>query len=114
MSPDARGLKSKLFSRLIVDSIPRYARFVCPDGDSTLRIHLVDSPPLQAGVIIYFECDDLNARVERLKASDITFDSEPVDQDWLWREAYLRDPDENVICLFRAGENRLNPPWRLR
>jgi hypothetical protein len=32
---------------------------------------------------------------------------------YLWREAFLRDPDGNVIVLFSAGENRLNPPWRL-
>jgi catechol 2,3-dioxygenase-like lactoylglutathione lyase family enzyme len=97
----------------IVDSIPRYARLVCPDGNSTLSIHLVDRPPSQPGVIIYFECDDLDARVQLLKDRGIVFDCDPVDQDWLWREAYLRDPDGNVICLFRAGENRLNPPWRI-
>jgi len=97
----------------IVDSVPRYARFVCPDGDSTLSIHLVNDPPAQPGVIIYFECEDLDSRVEQLKANGIVFDTEPVDQDWLWREAYLRDPDGNVICLFHAGENRLDPPWRI-
>ena len=37
----------------------------------------------------------------------------PVDQPWQWREARLRDPDGNRLCLFHAGENRLNPPWRL-
>ena len=42
------------------------------------------------------------------------FESEPIDQTWLWREAYLKDPNGNQICLFYAGENRLNPPWRLK
>ena len=37
----------------------------------------------------------------------------PTDQPWLWREAYLNDPDGNPLCLYHAGENRLNPPWRL-
>ena len=32
---------------------------------------------------------------------------------WLWREARLVDPSGNVICLYHAGENRLNPPWRV-
>ena len=41
-------------------------------------------------------------------------DVPPQDQSWLWREAYLRDPDENIICLFHAGTNRRHPPWRLK
>ena len=32
---------------------------------------------------------------------------------WLWREARVADPAGNVVCLYRAGENRLHPPWRL-
>ena len=30
-------------------------------------------------------------------------------KSWLWREAYLRDPDGNKICLYYAGENGLRP-----
>ena len=41
------------------------------------------------------------------------FDADPQDQPWLWREAYLRDPDDNVMCLYHAGHNRQNPPWRI-
>jgi hypothetical protein len=41
------------------------------------------------------------------------FDTPPADQRWLWREARLRDPDGHELCLFHAGDNRLNPPWRL-
>jgi len=29
----------KLGLKIIVNSLPRYARFECPDGDSTLSIH---------------------------------------------------------------------------
>jgi catechol 2,3-dioxygenase-like lactoylglutathione lyase family enzyme len=36
------------------------------------------------------------------------------DQTYLWREAVLRDPDETRIFIFHAGDNRLNPPWRLQ
>jgi hypothetical protein len=35
-------------------------------------------------------------------------------QKVLWREAHLRDPDGNMLCLFYAGKNRLDPPWRLK
>jgi hydroxymethylpyrimidine/phosphomethylpyrimidine kinase len=34
-------------------------------------------------------------------------------QSWLWREAWLRDPAGNAVCLYHAGANRRFPPWRL-
>lgn len=97
----------------IVESLPKYARFVCPDGDTTFSIHLADQTDGKGGVVVYFECDDLDERVAHLKQAGIEFESDPVDQSWLWREAYLRDPDGNLICLYYAGENRLNPPWKI-
>ena len=100
--------------RLIVLS-PHYARFELPDGESTFSIHLVDDPGrMPEGTGIYFECDDLDARVSALEAKGIVFDSDPVDQSWLWREAWLRDPAGNRLCLFKAGEARRYPPWRLK
>jgi catechol 2,3-dioxygenase-like lactoylglutathione lyase family enzyme len=99
----------------IVAACPHYARFVCPDGDSTFSLHGLDAreelPPQATSV--HFECDDLDAKVAELKAKGIEFDTDPTDQPYLWREATLRDPDGNPIFLFRAGENRLDPPWRL-
>lgn len=102
----------KLGLRQIVGSYPKYARFECPGG-TTLSLHISERPPGPTGAVIYFECDDLDARVAALKRQGIGFAADPVDQPWLWREAYLHDPDGNVICLYWAGENRLNPPWRL-
>jgi hypothetical protein len=52
--------------------------------------------------------------VDKLKREGIPFDAQPRDQPWLWREAYLHDLDGNVICLYHAGANRRNPPWRIR
>lgn len=91
-----------------------YARFVCGNEQgSTFSVHLSDDPsPFRGGV--YFECDDLDARVDLLMSKGLGFDTQPVDQRWLWREAWLRDPDGNRICLYRAGENRVHPPWRIR
>ena len=63
--------------------------------------------------VIYFECEDLDDVAERLLAAGVRFDSLPEDQPWLWREARLRDPAGNVLCLFRAGRNRRDPPWRV-
>jgi catechol 2,3-dioxygenase-like lactoylglutathione lyase family enzyme len=89
-----------------------YARFVCPDGDSTLSLEVGDVV-VPSSTTVYFECDDLDAVASRLAAGGVEFEHPPLDQPWLWREARLRDPDGNRLCLFRAGENRLNPPWRL-
>ncbi|MEP6925476.1 MAG: VOC family protein [Pyrinomonadaceae bacterium] len=100
--------------KLIVDSAPRYVRFECPDGNATFSIHETTEIPHNNSVTIYFECQNLDAKVAELKERGIKFESEPIDQSWLWREAYLRDPDGNQICLFYAGENRLNPPWRVK
>ncbi len=104
----------KLGLKIIVDSLPRYARLECPDGESTLSIHTADTPVQNNGVVLYFECDDLDSEVERLKHLGLLFDAEPIDKSWLWREAYLKDPNSNTICLYNAGENRQNPPWRVK
>ena len=99
--------------RLIVESMPRYVRFLCPDGNSTLSVHLVGKKISTNGILIYFECTQLDQTVELLKAKGIEFTQDPKDQSWLWREARLSDPDGNQLCLFHAGENRIDPPWRI-
>lgn len=98
---------------LIVHSPPRYARFECPEGDSTFSLHTVEGQARSTGVVVYFECSDLDARVRNLLSAGFEFAQLPVDERWLWREARLADPSGNVICLFRAGDNRKNPPWRV-
>ena len=103
----------KLGLKLIVDSAPRYIRFECPDGDSTLSIHETDEVANHSNIILYFECNDLDAKAKELKKLGFVFEQEPTDRTWLWREAYLKDPTGNKICLFYAGENRKNPPWRV-
>lgn len=99
---------------LIVDSVPEYVRFELPFGNATLSLHRVDRVNVPTGVTIYFECEDLDARVAVLEAAGIAFTAKPADTEWLWREAYVSDPDGNVICFFRAGVNRKNPPWRVK
>ena len=97
----------------IVDSAPRYARFECADGGATFSLHHVPELPSGSGVVVYFECADLDARCEALRKQGIRFETLPEDKSWLWREAYLRDPDGNLLCLYWAGENRRFPPWRV-
>jgi catechol 2,3-dioxygenase-like lactoylglutathione lyase family enzyme len=97
----------------IVSSPPHYARFECAAGGATFSLHRVDSLAPGPGIVVYFECEDLDARVRQLSTQGFVFDSAPTDQAWLWREAYLRDPDGHVLCLYHAGDNRRYPPWRL-
>jgi catechol 2,3-dioxygenase-like lactoylglutathione lyase family enzyme len=97
---------------LIVRS-DHYARFIVPDGVGTFSLHLTPAVPRDGAPVVYFECDDLDARHARLRDAGITFDLPPTDQPWLWREAHLRDPAGNALILFYAGVNRLDPPWRI-
>ncbi len=90
-----------------------YLRFECPDGDGTFSVELVDSVPGEELVTVYFESDDLDEDCDRLVRRGVAFEQAPQDMPWLWREAHLRDPDGHHLCLYRAGPNRKDPPWRL-
>jgi catechol 2,3-dioxygenase-like lactoylglutathione lyase family enzyme len=100
--------------KLIVKSLPHYARFECPDGISTFSIQQVQQLTIGNGIHIYFECDNLDKYVSELIENGIEFDEMPNDKTWLWREAHLKDIDKNHLILYYAGENRLNPPWKLK
>lgn len=104
----------KLGLKLIVSSEPNYARFECPDGNSTFSIHRVNKLPKGEGICIYFECDKLDDYVTGLILKGIVFDELPKDKSWLWREARLKDLDGNQLILYHADENRLNPPWKIK
>ena len=104
----------KLGLEIIVNAVPNYARFVCPDGDATFSIHRVEKLPLGDGIYVYFECKNLDEYVQELVAKGINFDELPNDKSWLWREARLKDLDGNQLILFYGGENRINPPWKVK
>lgn len=102
----------------IVDSAenPDYVRFKAPKGRTTLSIQKQDVLPAGHGPKIYLECESAKAlddTVAALKARGMVFETDPKDQRWLWREAWLRDPAGNKVCLYYAGKNRLDPPWRV-
>jgi catechol 2,3-dioxygenase-like lactoylglutathione lyase family enzyme len=108
--PRAVAFYLRLGLRQIV-AADHYARFICFDGDTTFSVEKADR--VAPGIVVYFECDELDGRVLALKGRGIPFDTEPADQPWKWREARLSDPDGNRLCLFTAGDNRLHPPWVL-
>ncbi|MBX7240129.1 MAG: VOC family protein [Bacteroidia bacterium] len=103
----------KLGLKLIVKS-PEYARFLAEDGEATFSVHQVSSLPEGEKAWIYFEVENPDIKVEELMKEGFVFESLPEDKPWLWREARLRDPDNHLIILYHAGENRINPPWRVR
>ena len=108
----ARSFYALLGLRLIVET-DDYLRFECPDGHATFSVERAPEDHRPGSATVYFECADLDDEVARLEAAGVAFDHPPVDQAWLWREARLRDPAGNQICLYWAGPNRTHPPWRL-
>lgn len=90
-----------------------YARFIIPDNQATFSLHLAENV-LPSDTMLYFECEDVDSTFNQLKNKGIEFIMPVTNQPWLWREAYFNDPDGNKLCIYYAGENRLNPPWRLK
>ena len=106
------GFYEKLGMRLIVNSGQKpYARFECPDGGTTFSLHEGENFA-PSGAAFYFEVDDVDAACAKLKENGIQT-SAPEDKSWLWREAWTEDPDGYRICIFKAGNNRRHPPWRI-
>ena len=105
---------ARLGLRPIVLAAPRYARLEFPEGDETLSLEVTGELAQPSRTQLYFECTDLDAVCATLKADGVTLEQAPMDMDYLWREARLRDPDGHQIRLYFAGVNRLNPPWRIR
>ena len=102
----------KLGLRQIVDNPPDYARFETAGG-ATFSVQIDPDEKIIATSAVYFECDDLDERVEQLARSGVAFEHGPRNQPWMWREARLRDPDGNIVFLYKAGEARRFPPWRI-
>ena len=98
-------------------SVPaHYARFEMPNGEgATLSLHVVENSP-QSEAVVYFDhpsAADLDRHVITLKAKGLVFEKDPEDASWGWREARLRDPSGNEICLMFAGTVRRFPAWRI-
>ena len=104
----------RLGLKLIVDSPPHYARFEMPEGGSTFSIETVDGWPGGDWPEVWFESDRLDELVLELKEKGVIFEREPETMSYVWRVAQLRDPAGTRIALYHAGENRLNPPWRVK
>lgn len=100
--------------RLIVKA-PHYARFECPAGDATFSLHRAEKLPVDdSGVWLCFETAALDTFVDELISKGIAPEEMPEDKPWLWREARLKDPDGHQLILYFAGNNRKDPPWKIK
>ena len=99
----------RLGLKLIVDSLPRYARLECPDGESTLSVNIAEEIALTNKIVLYFECDDLDDKVEELKAAGLVFSEDPTDRDWLWRQAYLKESERQQNMFVLCGRESQKP-----
>ncbi|WP_323760995.1 VOC family protein [Maricaulis sp.] len=106
----SKAFYERLGFRLLVDS-PHYCRFLAPQGDTTFSLHVDGS--VRPGAVIYLEADDVDGEFARLQQAGFSFETDPRDESWLWREAILLDPDGHKIKLYHAGSNRIDPPWRV-
>lgn len=104
----------KLGLKLIIFTHQHYARFVCPIGNTTFSLHHHKEVTNGSPIVIYFEVENVDSEVDRLQSLGIQFETLPIDQPWLWREASLFDLDGHKIIIYHAGENRKNPPWRIK
>ncbi len=104
----------KLGLKLIVKSLPDYARFVCPDGTSTFSLHLADQLLSGSGIWVYFEVEKLDEYVQLLLDRGVVFEEMPNEKPWLWKESRLKDLDNNQLILYFSGVNRIDPPWKIQ
>jgi hydroxymethylpyrimidine/phosphomethylpyrimidine kinase len=96
---------------LIVDSPSSgYARLQAPNG---VTFSIYQSDDIATSTIVYFESKRLDAWVTELVSQGYAFEQLPQDESWGWREARLLDPAGNMVCLYKAGENRRYPAWRI-
>jgi hypothetical protein len=63
---------------------------------------------------VYFEVQNVGICVQLLIDEGFVFEELPHIKPWLWREARLKDLDNNQIILYFAGTNRTDPPWKIK
>jgi lactoylglutathione lyase len=82
-------------------------------GESQIGLGLMTSPvgaihgrPLRPAsghrIELCAYVEDVDATIERMRAGGFSVVTEPVDQPWGERIAYVEDPDENLVMLAAA------------
>jgi catechol 2,3-dioxygenase-like lactoylglutathione lyase family enzyme len=110
----SRAFYLRLGFTLVVDEA-HYCRFIV-GGDTTLSIEKREN--VKAGGAdfgIEFEsAAALDGEITRLAAAGVEIAETPVGRSWLWRDARVVDPDGHELLYFFAGQNKLDPPWRVK
>lgn len=115
--PRSKAFYETLGLALLVDA-DHYCRFYANldgEGGQTLSISHT-AQPIGASCHVGFEFKTpqaLDAYAALLQSRGLVLSEPPQDRTWLWRDVILHDPDGHEILLFYAGENKLNPPWRV-
>jgi len=115
--PRSKAFYEELGLELIVDAA-HYCRFRANlegQGSQTLSISHSQGPIGQS-CHVGFEFaspDALDAYAALLQSRGLILSEPPQDRSWLWRDVILHDPDGHEILLLYAGDNKLNPPWRV-
>jgi len=74
--PRAIAFYQCLGLKLIVENLPDYARFVCPDGQASFSLSH-EAQVVPGSTLVYFECGELDAEVARLQAEGLSFELLP-------------------------------------
>ena len=83
--------------------LPDYATVVDPVGEATICMHRGSyDRPTPGGAWLYIELEDLDTACQELARRGVEFDQMPQDMPWGWRHAYLRDPDGQLLSLYRV------------
>lgn len=115
--PRSKAFYRALGLELIVDAA-HYCRFRANlDGQGSQTLSISHSPgPIGASCHVGFEFvspEALDAYADLLQSRGFALAEHPQDRSWLWRDVILHDPDGHEILLLYAGDNKLNPPWRV-
>lgn len=109
---ESAAFYKKMGFNQIVDS-KDYARFESIEGDATFSVELTNDATVVNTAIIYFEVKNLTNTYNELLEKGFSFSGKPKEEPWLWEEVRMTDPSGNHICIYHAGVNRKNPPWRV-
>lgn len=115
--PRSKAFYEGLGLQLIVDAA-HYCRFRANlDGQGSQTLSISHSPgPIGASCHVGFEFaspEALDFYADLLQSRGFVLSEHPQDRSWLWRDVILHDPDGHEILLLYAGDNNLNPPWRV-
>ncbi|MCZ8283690.1 MAG: VOC family protein [Aquidulcibacter sp.] len=115
--PRSKAFYQALGLELIVDAA-HYCRFRANlDGQGSQTLSISHSPgPIGASCHVGFEFaspEALDFYADLLQSRGFALAEHPQDRSWLWRDVILHDPDGHEILLLYAGDNKLNPPWRV-